>query len=684
MYVKKTLLKCALTALLAIPAFAAGPVFDNSGTASLTGTWIFRSIYYIVGSSTGAMTRQISLIGSVSFDGSGHYSIASGLLVLDTSVGYQQTSNAPLTGTYSLSASGFGSMSNPLSQTDTLYFTVSNGILIGSTTEGGYNDLMIAAQLSSPAPSNSTIAGSWSMVGFFPSYVGYAPTTNAAISYQFNADASGNISAMSVNGQIGSTGATTQTQNVPASKYYFSNGSAVLQYPSSSSALYFSGNEYMNFSPDGNFMFGGSPYDFDMIVGVRNQPSGTAPVFNGLYFQAGVDQDLSQYATSSFANFDTFYGSLNATSGVALSHQRLLSVFNCSATVSACALGSTFADSYPVPLTTTYNDTAADLQYTYGSNGKYRIGVGTYPYLGLNVAIQAPVLTAPASTSTPAPPWINPQGIVNAASSSPFTAGVSNGELITIYGSNLAAAFAAAPGIPFPKTLGGVQVTVNGLFAPIYYVSPSQIAVIVPYQNPYAVAQIQVSNNGLLSNFVTAYVYQTTPGIFTQNQNGLGYAAMQHANYSNITASNPANPGETIIVYLTGLGAVFPPVTEGTAAPASPLATTQQTITAGVAGSAGSVYFSGLTPTAAALYQVNFTVPTTATAGDNVLDIGGPDSYAAQALIPIAGATTTVSSVRTARLPDTRKLIDSPSGPALRRSPPELGISGLVKSASSN
>jgi uncharacterized protein (TIGR03437 family) len=275
------------------------------------------------------------------------------------------------------------------------------------------------------------------------------------------------------------------------------------------------------------------------------------------------------------------------------------------------------------------------MQFAYGSNGLYRIGAGTYPYLGLNVAVQAPVLSGSGV-------YINPDGIVNSASSAPFTAGVSDGELITIYGSNLAAGTVVSPVVPLPTTLGGVQVLINSTPAALYYVSPGQIAAIVPFANPFSVAQIQVVNTMGTSNTVTELVNTTTPGVFTNPPGGVGYAAAVHATgtYAGqlVSPSAPAAPGETIETFLTGLGTVYPAISpDGAPGPTSTLAQTVQTITAYIGGDAGTVTYAGLAPTLAALYQVNVTIPTTATTGDNVYEVDGPDGFAAQALISVGG-----------------------------------------------
>jgi uncharacterized protein (TIGR03437 family) len=62
---------------------------------------------------------------------------------------------------------------------------------------------------------------------------------------------------------------------------------------------------------------------------------------------------------------------------------------------------------------------------------------------------------------------------------------------------------------------------------------------------------------------------------------------------------------------------------------------TTNTITAAVGGQAATVTYSGLAPGFVGLYQVNVTIPTGLTAGDNFLDIAGPDSYTSEAVIPI-------------------------------------------------
>jgi uncharacterized protein (TIGR03437 family) len=71
-------------------------------------------------------------------------------------------------------------------------------------------------------------------------------------------------------------------------------------------------------------------------------------------------------------------------------------------------------------------------------------------------------------------------------------------------------------------------------------------------------------------------------------------------------------------MYCLGLGAVAPAVTDGAAAPSNPPASTVNPVTVTVGTQTANVIFAGLTPTLAALYQIDFYVPQGTPAGDQV------------------------------------------------------------------
>jgi uncharacterized protein (TIGR03437 family) len=626
---------------LAGPAAAQTPTWDTSGNGLLSGTYYFREVIYVSsGDGTGGLSEALSVYGNISFDGNGNYTIPNGS-VFDSSSTTGQVQTLSVSGTYSIAASGYGFFTNPLSSGSnvyTVYGLVTKGIFVGSTTEQGFNDMFIAAPLASPLPTNASFRGTYAMAGFLP---GGTPATMADTSFQLNPDGAGNLGTVNITGYYGSSGSTAVNQTSTA-KYSFSSGAANITFPNSTTAPYYAGSEFLYISPDGNFVFGGSPTGWDMFVGVRVDPAGTAENFGGMYYEVGLDENESQLGTSGYGDLDTFYGSFSANGGTIVGHERLLDIF------SSTAEGFTYSASYPSGIPGSYTDSSGTLKYTVSQGGAVRIGYGVGPYLGLYVALQAPTLSGTGV-------YLNPAGVVNAASFAPFTAGISNGEFIVLYGTNLAAGTQVATTLPFPTTLGGVTVTINSLKCPIYYVTPTQIAVIVPYGTTFAIGQIQVNNNGNTSNVVTEFINKTTPGIFTLNANGLGYGAIEHANGAVVTPQNPAAPGETVAVYLSGLGNIFPPVAEGTAGPTSPLSYTINAISAYVGGAAAGVNVCPgsttngcgiLAPYLAGLYQINVTIPSTATSGDNVVEILGPDSDTYLALVSVGGSSATASSVR--------------------------------------
>ncbi len=207
-------------------------------------------------------------------------------------------------------------------------------------------------------------------------------------------------------------------------------------------------------------------------------------------------------------NLDSYFGSLQAFSQNIIGHQRMNSQL-----FYGGSSDFTYYDSYALNGDGSSTDSLYNQYYVSSSDGTIRIGYGIGPLLSLNVAFQAPAFNGSGV-------YLSPVGVVNAASSAPFTAFLSPGEFLTLYGSGLAPTTNSAT-IPFPTSLSKVQVLINQIPAPIYYVSPTQISVIVPFiTTPGTVAQIQVVNNGANSNVVTQFTGETSVGLFTNNPVG--------------------------------------------------------------------------------------------------------------------------------------------------------------------
>jgi len=625
--------------------------WDTSGNGLLTGQYYFRHVLWAVGDNSGDLGEAASLFGTITFTpGSGTFSVSG--QIFDAAAGLTQPQSFSQVGTYSVAASGYGFMSNVLaaqigSSGDQVFGLVSaQGIFIGSSTENqsGYNDLFIAAPIGSNQATAATLNGSYSIMELGnPSGMG---VDSRDALFTFTANGAGTLSNVTGSGYIGINGGSATTQNFGTVKYSFSNGAASIPFSGTvSDSNLIAGTHYLYISPDGNFVFGGSPQDWDMFVGVRTG-SGT-PNFNGLYYQAGMDLDLSDLVDGNTSP-DSYYGSMKAIAGgTLLGHQRILSVFN------SGAYDFTYSDFFSFNANGSSDDSYTDQHYIYSSNGAIRIGVGNDPYLGINVALQAPTFSGSGV-------YLDPTGITNSASTALFTSSLAPGELVTVYGSNLSAVTDFnTPG--FPMIMDGVQVKVNGLFAPIQLVSPGFVTFMVPYEVTGGIVSIQVINKGAASDTITTFLGLTAPGVFTIPAGGLGSAyARKTVDNSIISAANPVNIGDTMFVGVTGLGAVTPAIADGAPGPSSTLSTANNSIDVFFNDASGNITeapptFAGLTPTIIGLYQINLQVPAGVASGAAYLEISGPDSYNSEATIPVGTGSSTVNAETPKARPHSRR-----------------------------
>jgi len=226
-------------------------------------------------------------------------------------------------------------------------------------------------------------------------------------------------------------------------------------------------------------------------------------------------------------------------------------------------------------------------------------------------------------------PSVSSLGFVNGAS---FQPGWAPGSTGTIFGVGLGEGVngvVAARQAPFPTTLQGVQVTVAGVSAPIISLAnvngQEQINIQVPFNIPApGTATVVINNNGSSASFQGVQILPVQPGIFEFSSGGTLLAAAMHTDFSVVTPSNPAHPGETILLFLTGLGATTPPVATDVAGPTSPLAATVVRPEVMVNGQAAQVLGSWYAPLLYTAYQINFVIPPGASSGlDTITVIAG-------------------------------------------------------------
>jgi uncharacterized protein (TIGR03437 family) len=216
--------------------------------------------------------------------------------------------------------------------------------------------------------------------------------------------------------------------------------------------------------------------------------------------------------------------------------------------------------------------------------------------------------------------------VTNAASYS--TTAISPGALISLFGSGLAPDTATTPGVPLPLSLADVAVTINGVPAPVLYVSAHQVNAQVPFGILPGPATVVVRVTGVPSPAFTNTVQPAAPGIFTHAQ---GQAAVLNADGSVNTSANPAVVGTIVSLFLTGQGPVAQPVEDGDAPAAGTAVSATLPASATIGGVPADVRYAGLAPLYPGLAQMNLQIPPLASGTyPVVVKIGGVASNAAQ------------------------------------------------------
>lgn len=153
--------------------------------------------------------------------------------------------------------------------------------------------------------------------------------------------------------------------------------------------------------------------------------------------------------------------------------------------------------------------------------------------------------------------------VANAASYYPGS--IAPGEIVSLFGQGLGPVQGTQPQVDlqsgFPNQVANVQVTFNGVAAPLLYVQDGQINAIVPWALAGASkAQVCALYNGAPTNCLSWAVWSAAPAVFTVD----GYhAAALNQDGSINWATNPAKAGSIVSVFATGLGPMNPPQKDG-------------------------------------------------------------------------------------------------------------------------
>ena len=247
-----------------------------------------------------------------------------------------------------------------------------------------------------------------------------------------------------------------------------------------------------------------------------------------------------------------------------------------------------------------------------------------------------------ATTFTLAPPGNGiPPTISAVQNGASFLPGFSQGSWITITGTNLAATtriWTAADfvGPNLPTQLDGASVTVDGMQAYIYYISPTQINALAPADTAQGPVPVQAAFGGLTSNTLNATESAFSPAMFMFFPLGQKYvAAVRNSDSQYIGPTNlypgltvPAKAGDIIDLYGTGFGPTNPTTSFGETFSGAP--PTTNTVTCTLGGVPAAVYQGTGYLIYPGEYQIAITVPPGLPSGDNliVLRVGGVTTQA--------------------------------------------------------
>ncbi len=213
---------------------------------------------------------------------------------------------------------------------------------------------------------------------------------------------------------------------------------------------------------------------------------------------------------------------------------------------------------------------------------------------------------------------------------------IARGSWFVVFGSNMGPAnISMAPGAPFPVELSGTRVTFTlatggpAIECRIWYTLATQLAALLPSATPAGQYDVRVTYNNQTSAPFRLSVVQRNPGVATIAENGAGPIQATNASlnggislvrFTSGTISfggrdwrhRPAYPGETLILWGTGLGAdEMSDVNGGSSGDM----TTAFNLRVAIDGLEIRPAYAGRSNGSPGLDQINFTLPANVTLG---------------------------------------------------------------------
>jgi uncharacterized protein (TIGR03437 family) len=246
---------------------------------------------------------------------------------------------------------------------------------------------------------------------------------------------------------------------------------------------------------------------------------------------------------------------------------------------------------------------------------------------GLAQGLATATLNLTGSVPANSTPVLNSNGIINNLNPGASGAALAPGTVAQVFGGGLAPASSESGLLPLPTAVAGTQVLIGLQAAPLYYVSDGQINMQIPTElQPDRQYSILVASGAGFTLPDTITLSPVSPGL-------LQFA--QHADFRTVTAADPVRAGETIRLYLVGMGATDQTVTSGVASPSSPLARVNVQPTVTINGRSATVLFAGLTPGSVGLYQIDLQTPEDLTAGNTAVVVTQGEAVSNTVTIPV-------------------------------------------------
>jgi uncharacterized protein (TIGR03437 family) len=240
--------------------------------------------------------------------------------------------------------------------------------------------------------------------------------------------------------------------------------------------------------------------------------------------------------------------------------------------------------------------------------------------------------------------------IVNAATQLPGP--LAPNAIATVYGTNLswdeyAITAADISNGYLPNNAHQVTVYAGGLATSLFYVSPTQINFLIPYELTAGPVKIFVARDGVKGPDVVVQLNQASPGFFEWNGN---LAVAEHADLS-VCASDPdaqkagclvssefpAAPGEVIVLYAAGLGHTAPNTQSGRLVKQAAWIASPSNLQISLNGNPipqDNILYAGLAPGFAGLYQINLRLPDAFSPNPVIQIVVGSDSSPSTVQLP--------------------------------------------------